>query len=55
MARSAILDLTHEALTANPGLGPLAPYVADAGEDRWTVEEAIDQIAQRGFDRDQFA
>lgn len=55
MARSAILDLTHEALQANPELGPLAPYVADAGSDRWTVEEAIDQMAQRGFDRDQFA
>jgi len=55
MARSAILDLTHEALTANPDLGPLAPYVADAGSRRWTVEEAIDQMAQRGFDRDQLA
>lgn len=55
MARSAILDLTHDALTANPALGPLAPYVADAGAERWTVDEAIDQIAQRGFDGDQFA
>ena len=54
-ARSAILDLTHEALAANPDLGPLAPYVADAGSERWPVEEAIDQMAQRGFDRDQFA
>ncbi len=54
-ARSAILDLTHEALAANPELGPLAPYVADAGSERWTVEEAIDQVAQRGFDRDQFS
>jgi 6-phosphogluconate dehydrogenase len=55
MARSAILDLTHEALAVNPDLGPLAPYVADAGVERWTLEEAIDQMAQRGFDRDQFA
>ena len=54
-ARSAILDLTHEALAANPELGPLAPYVADAGSERWTVEEAIDQVVQRGFDRDQFS
>ena len=55
MARSAILDLTHEALNQNPDLGSLAPYVADAGRDRWTMDEAIDQVAQRGFDRDQFA
>jgi len=54
MARSAILDLTHQALAANPDLGPLAPYVSDAGQERWTVEEAMDQIAQRGFDRGQF-
>jgi 6-phosphogluconate dehydrogenase len=54
MARSALLDLIHKALDANPDLGALAPYVADEGENRWTVDDALDQIAQRGFDRDQF-
>ena len=53
MARSALLDLIHKALSANPELGALAPYVADEGEGRWTVEDAVDQVAQRGFDRDQ--
>ena len=55
MARSALLDLIRQALTNNPELGPLAPYVADEGADRWTVEDALDQLAQRGFDRNQFA
>jgi len=54
MARSALLDLIHRALDANPDLGALAPYVADQGVNRWTVNDALDQIAQRGFDRDQF-
>jgi len=55
MARSAILDLVHEALVENPELGSLAPYVADVEPVRWTTRDAIDQIAQRGYDRDQFA
>ena len=55
MARSAILDLAHEALVDDPGLGPLAPYVADVDPDRRTRQDAIDQIAQRGYDREQFA
>ena len=55
MARSAILDLTFEALTDNPELGPLAPYVADVDPKQRTKQDAIDQIAQRGYDRDQFA
>ena len=55
MVRSAILDLTHEALTDNPELGPLAPYVADVEPNGRTKQDAIDQIAQRGYDRDQFA
>ena len=53
MARSALLDLIHKALGVNPDLGALAPYVADEGEERWTVDDALDQIVQRGFDRDQ--
>jgi 6-phosphogluconate dehydrogenase (decarboxylating) len=55
MARSAILDQTNEVLMQNPDLGALAPYVADVEPRRWTREDAIDQIAQRGYDRDQFA
>lgn len=55
MARSVILDLTHEALTDDPALGALAPYVADVDPNRRTKQDAIDQIAQRGYDRDQFA
>ena len=55
MARSAILDLTHEALADDPELGPLAPYVADVEPNRRTRQDAIDQMAQRGYDRDQFA
>ena len=55
MARSAILDLTYEALADNTELGSLAPYVADVDPDRRTKQDAIDQIAQRGYDRDQFA
>ncbi len=55
MARSAILDLTHEVLLENPELGSLAPYVVDVEPARQTREDAVDQIAQRGHDRDQFA
>ncbi len=50
VARSWLLDLTAAALAASPELGSLAPYVADSAEDRWTVANANDQIAQRGFD-----
>lgn len=40
--RSWLLDLTAEALAANPTLADIAPYVADSGEGRWTVTEAVD-------------
>jgi len=40
--RSWLLDLTSEALGENPELKGIAPYVADSGEGRWTVFEAID-------------
>ena len=50
VARSWLLDLTASALAANPRLGSLAPYVADSAGERWTVDEAIAQVAQRGFD-----
>jgi 6-phosphogluconate dehydrogenase len=42
VVRSWLLDLTAEALKANPELKGVAPYVPDSGEGRWTVFEAID-------------
>ncbi len=42
VVRSWLLDLTAAALKENPGLDGIAPYVADSGEGRWTVAEAID-------------
>ena len=42
VVRSWLLDLTSAALAKNPDLKGIAPYVADSGEGRWTVAEAID-------------
>ncbi|HZU11002.1 MAG TPA: decarboxylating 6-phosphogluconate dehydrogenase [Pseudacidobacterium sp.] len=42
VVRSWLLDLTAEALKKNPTLDGLEAYVADSGEGRWTVFEAID-------------
>jgi 6-phosphogluconate dehydrogenase len=42
VVRSWLLDLASAALAKNPGLEGIAPYVADSGEGRWTVAEAID-------------
>jgi 6-phosphogluconate dehydrogenase len=42
VVRSWLLDLTSAALAKNPDLEGIAPYVADSGEGRWTVAEAID-------------
>ena len=42
VVRSWLLDLTAAALKENPALDGIAPYVADSGEGRWTVAEAID-------------
>jgi 6-phosphogluconate dehydrogenase len=42
VVRSWLLDLTAEALKQNPKLDGLEAYVADSGEGRWTVFEAID-------------
>ena len=42
MVRSWLLDLLAAELAENPQLGGIAPYVADSGEGRWTVAEAID-------------
>ena len=42
VVRSWLLDLTADALKKNPQMAGIAPYVADSGEGRWTVAEAID-------------
>ena len=42
VVRSWLLDLTATALAKDPQLAGIAPYVADSGEGRWTVNEAID-------------
>ena len=42
VVRSWLLDLTANALATNPGMDGIAPWVADSGEGRWTVAEAID-------------
>src|ERR1700688_4876706 len=42
VVRSWLLDLTSNALDENPTLHGIAPYVADSGEGRWTVAEAIE-------------
>jgi 6-phosphogluconate dehydrogenase len=43
VVRSWLLDLTAEALAEDSNLEHIRPYVADSGEGRWTVMEAIDQ------------
>jgi len=42
--RSWLLDLAVLALEADPGLKQLRGWAADCGEDRWTVEAAIDNV-----------
>ena len=42
VVRSWLLDLTSDALGKNPGMDGIAPFVADSGEGRWTVTEAMD-------------
>jgi 6-phosphogluconate dehydrogenase len=42
VVRSWLLDLTADALQKNPTMKGIAPYVADSGEGRWTVAEAIE-------------
>jgi 6-phosphogluconate dehydrogenase len=41
VVRSWLLDLTAEALAENPTLEGIGPSVADSGEGRWMVAEAI--------------
>jgi 6-phosphogluconate dehydrogenase len=42
VVRSWLLDLIAAELSGDPGLDAIAPVVADSGEGRWTVAEAID-------------
>jgi 6-phosphogluconate dehydrogenase len=42
VVRSWLLDLAAAALKENPTLSGVAPYVADSGEGRWTVLEAVE-------------
>ncbi len=42
VVRSWLLDLIAGMLAANSDLKGIEPYVADSGEGRWTVQEAID-------------
>ena len=42
VVRSWLLDLTVDALGKNPTMEGIAPWVADSGEGRWTVAEAMD-------------
>jgi 6-phosphogluconate dehydrogenase len=42
VVRSWLLDLLAAALRANPAMDGIKPWVADSGEGRWTVTEAVD-------------
>ncbi len=42
VVRSWLLDLLHGALSKNPDFAGIKDWVADSGEGRWTVQEAID-------------
>ena len=43
VVRSWLLDLTADFLREDADLNAIAPVVADSGEGRWTVDEAIEQ------------
>jgi 6-phosphogluconate dehydrogenase len=42
VVRSWLLDLIARAIASDPDLKDLQPWVADSGEGRWTINEAID-------------
>jgi 6-phosphogluconate dehydrogenase len=42
VVRSWLLELTEAALAENPTLKGIEPWVADSGEGRWTVAEAME-------------
>ena len=43
VVRSWLLDLTARFLADDSDLAGIAPFVADSGEGRWTVHEAVEQ------------
>ena len=43
VVRSWLLDLLYDALSKNPDFRGIKDWVADSGEGRWTVQEAIDR------------
>jgi 6-phosphogluconate dehydrogenase len=43
VVRSWLLDLVADFLGRDAAMGAIAPHVADSGEGRWTVAEAIEQ------------
>ena len=43
VVRSWLLDLTVDALRDSTALDQIEPFVADSGEGRWTIDEAIRQ------------
>ena len=43
VVRSWLLDLTADALRSDQDLTSIAPHVADSGEGRWTVIDAVEQ------------
>ena len=43
VVRSWLLDLLHDAVSKNPEFDGIKDWVADSGEGRWTVQEAIDR------------
>ncbi len=42
VVRSWLLELTERALSEDPKLSSLKPWVEDSGEGRWTIQAAID-------------
>jgi len=42
VVRSWLLELAERALSKDPQLSGLSPYVEDSGEGRWTVERAVE-------------
>ena len=43
VVRSWLLELATDALSKNPTMQGIAPYVVDSGEGRWTVLAAVDE------------
>ncbi len=43
VVRSWLLELLHDAVSRNPEFDGIKDWVADLGEGRWTVQEAIDR------------